>query len=77
MRLPSSDPVAVGLAAGWAADLALGDPRRGHPVALFGRWAGRVEHHLHADSRTAGVLTEAVVLAPLLALGLAAGQVGS
>ncbi len=73
MRLPSPDPVAVGLAAGWAADLALADPRRGHPVALFGRWAGWVEHHLHADSRAAGALTEVVVLAPVVALGLAAG----
>ena len=68
------DPVAVGLALGWAADRALGDPRRGHPVALFGTWAGWVEERTHADSRAAGLLTEAIVLAPGLALGVAASR---
>lgn len=67
-----SDPVAIGLLLGWAADRALGDPRRGHPVALFGTWAGWVETRTHHDSRAAGVLTEALVLAPPLALGVAA-----
>lgn len=67
-----SDPVAIGLLLGWAADQAFGDPRRGHPVALFGRWAGWVETRTHRDSRAAGVLTEAFVLAPPLALGVAA-----
>ncbi|WP_223277788.1 CobD/CbiB family cobalamin biosynthesis protein [Janibacter sp. YB324] len=67
-----SDPVAIGLFLGWAADRALGDPRRGHPVALFGTWAGWVETRTHRDSRAAGVLTEALVLAPPLALGVAA-----
>lgn len=69
-----SDPVAVGLLLGWAADRALGDPRRGHPVALFGTWAGWVEARTHRDSRTAGILTEALVLAPPLALGVAAAR---
>lgn len=67
-----SDPVAIGLLLGWAADRALGDPRRGHPVALFGTWAGWVETRTHRHSRAAGVLTEALVLAPPLALGVAA-----
>ncbi|QOK24511.1 cobalamin biosynthesis protein [Janibacter indicus] len=62
----------MGLLLGWAADRALGDPRRGHPVALFGTWAGWVETRTHRDSRAAGVLTEALVLAPPLALGVAA-----
>ncbi|QNF95762.1 cobalamin biosynthesis protein [Janibacter sp. YB324] len=62
----------MGLFLGWAADRALGDPRRGHPVALFGTWAGWVETRTHRDSRAAGVLTEALVLAPPLALGVAA-----
>ena len=66
------DPVAVGLALGWLADEVLGDPRRGHPVAAFGTWAGWVEQRLHRDSRTAGILTEAVVLTPVLVLGAAA-----
>ncbi|MGE9783761.1 cobalamin biosynthesis protein CobD/CbiB [Janibacter sp. G368] len=68
------DPVALGLALGWVADLALGDPRRGHPVAAFGSWATAVETRLHHDSRAAGVLTEVVVLAPVVALGVGAGR---
>lgn len=64
----------VGLALGWVADAALGDPRRGHPVALLGSWAGWVEARTHRDSRAAGVLTEVVVLAPALALGAVAQQ---
>lgn len=74
MTRRSIDPVAVGLALGWLADRAVGDPRRGHPVAAFGRWATWVESRTHADSRAAGVLTEAVVLSPVVALGLAAGR---
>lgn len=68
------DPVALGLALGGVADLALGDPRRGHPVAAFGSWAAAVETRLHRDSRAAGVLTEVVVLAPVVALGVGAGR---
>lgn len=67
-----ADPVAVGLALGWVADLALGDPRRGHPVAVFGSWVARVEARTHRDSRTAGLLTEVVVLGPVLVLATAA-----
>lgn len=68
------DPVTVGLALGWVADRALGDPRRGHPVAVFGSWVGWVEARTHRDSRPAGLLTQGLVLAPVLALGLAAGR---
>ena len=68
------DAVSLGLALGWVADLALGDPRRGHPVALFGTWAGWVEARTHRDSRAAGIATEALALAPVVALGVAAGR---
>ncbi len=74
MRPSSPAPVVIGLVAGWAADRVWGDPRRGHPVALFGSWAGWVESRTHADSRAAGVVTEVVVLAPVLGLGVAAGR---
>ena len=74
MRTKGLDPVALGLALGWIADLAIGDPRRGHPVAAFGRWATAVETRLQRDSRAAGVLTEVVVLAPVVALGVGAGR---
>lgn len=67
-----TSPVAVGLVAGWAADRLLGDPRRGHPVAAFGSWAGWVEQRTYADSRAAGLANEAITLAPVTALGLVA-----
>ncbi|HST39816.1 MAG TPA: CobD/CbiB family cobalamin biosynthesis protein [Conexibacter sp.] len=44
------------LAAGWAADLALGDPRRFHPVAGFGRLALALERRIYAPSRLRGAL---------------------
>jgi adenosylcobinamide-phosphate synthase len=45
---------ALALLAGWAADLATGDPRRWHPVAGFGRAAAALERLLWRDSRAAG-----------------------
>jgi len=45
----------IALAGGWAADLLLGDPRRGHPVAGFGRIALALERALWAPSRVRGV----------------------
>ncbi|MEV0927970.1 hypothetical protein AB0I99_23050, partial [Streptomyces spongiicola] len=43
---------AYGAAAGLAGDLLLGDPRRGHPVAVFGRAAAAVERGLwHGQGR--------------------------
>nr|WP_246851684.1 CobD/CbiB family cobalamin biosynthesis protein [Patulibacter sp. SYSU D01012] len=41
--------------AGWAADRALGDPRRGHPVALFGTAMTALEGRIWRDDRRAGV----------------------
>jgi adenosylcobinamide-phosphate synthase len=45
---------AAGLLAGYALDVALGDPQRHHPVALFGTAARRLEERVHADSRAVG-----------------------
>ncbi len=45
---------AGGLLAGALLDVLLGDPRRGHPVALFGAAAQRVEGVLYRDDRAAG-----------------------
>ncbi|MBC7373053.1 MAG: cobalamin biosynthesis protein, partial [Frankiales bacterium] len=45
----------MGIAAGLAADAALGDPRRGHPVAGFGALAACLERLTHRDSRAVGV----------------------
>ncbi|WP_461009348.1 cobalamin biosynthesis protein [Streptomyces capparidis] len=48
------------MALGYAGDLLLGDPRRGHPVAAFGRAAGALEHRLWRDHRAAGAVHTAV-----------------
>ena len=47
-------PAAAGILAGAAADALLGDPRRGHPVALFGRAAQAAQERVYADSRLRG-----------------------
>ena len=47
-------PLAAGLAAGVALDSLFGDPRRGHPVAAFGRAAAALEARDYADSRGRG-----------------------
>ena len=44
----------VGIAGGLGLDALLGDPRRGHPVAVFGSVAARTERVVHRDSRAAG-----------------------
>jgi adenosylcobinamide-phosphate synthase len=56
--------LAGGLVAGVALDALLGDPRRGHPVAGFGRAAAWLERRAYADDRARGALyTAACVLA--------------
>src|ERR1700722_1175327 len=47
-------PLAAGLAAGVVLDALLGAPRRGHPVAAFGRAATALEARDYADSRPRG-----------------------
>ncbi|MEU4258619.1 cobalamin biosynthesis protein [Streptomyces fradiae] len=51
---------AYGATAGLIGDLILADPRRGHPVAAFGRAAGAVERALWRDHRGWGALYTAV-----------------
>jgi adenosylcobinamide-phosphate synthase len=62
---------AAGIAAGYVADLAFADPRRGHPVALFGRAATALERSTYADDRVAGTCHTAALLGALAAAGLA------
>jgi adenosylcobinamide-phosphate synthase len=65
--------LAAGIVAGVALDAVLGDPRRGHPVAAFGRGAARLERHLYADDRLRGGLhTAACVLAAAVPAAVAA-----
>ncbi|WP_030205006.1 cobalamin biosynthesis protein [Streptomyces bikiniensis] len=65
---------AYGAAAGLAVDLLLGDPRRGHPVAAFGRAAAAVEKRLHHDHRGWGALHTAVCAGSTAALGALAAR---
>lgn len=48
------------------------DPRRGHPVALYGRAAGRWERLVYRDSVAAGVLFAAGAVLPVVGAGLLA-----
>lgn len=45
---------ALGLVLGYGLDRLLGDPRRGHPVALFGQAAAALERRTYADTIPAG-----------------------
>jgi adenosylcobinamide-phosphate synthase len=62
---------ALGLLIGYAADRLLGDPRRHHPVAGFGRAAGELERVCFADSRVRGVLFTGALVGVAAAAGLA------
>ncbi|MFD5796976.1 cobalamin biosynthesis protein [Streptomyces diastatochromogenes] len=63
---------AYGAAAGLVGDLLLGDPRRGHPVAAFGRAAAAVERVLWRDHRGWGALHTVVCAGGAVALGVVA-----
>ncbi|WP_432196631.1 cobalamin biosynthesis protein [Streptomyces sp. bgisy027] len=66
---------AYGAAAGLLGDLLLGDPRRGHPVAAFGRAAAAVERVLWRDDRARGALHTAVCAGGAMAVGAVAARV--
>ncbi|MFY1651869.1 cobalamin biosynthesis protein [Solwaraspora sp. WMMB762] len=53
---------AGGLVAGYALDTLFGDPRRWHPVAGYGRFAGAAERRLYRPTRRAGVAYTAVAV---------------
>ncbi|GAA1568754.1 cobalamin biosynthesis protein [Dactylosporangium maewongense] len=58
---------AIGMLLGGVLDAVFGDPRRWHPVAGFGRFAGAVERRTYADDRAAGArFTLVAVGAPVL-----------
>lgn len=62
---------AAGLLLGFAGDRLLGDPRRGHPVAVFGAAAARLEEGIYVDSRARGLLYTTVLVGGSAVLGLA------
>lgn len=62
---------ALGLLLGYAADRLIGDPRRFHPVAGFGKLAGVLERLCYGDSRVRGAMHVAVLTSGAAGLGLA------
>ncbi len=71
MIAPACRGRVAGIAAGYLADVLFGDPRRGHPVALFGSGAAALERLTYADSRSAGALHTGALLGALGVLGVA------
>lgn len=73
---------AAALLAGYAADLVVGDPRRWHPVAGFGRAALALERAMYAPTRLRGALVVAILVAlpaagaELLSRASARGRLG-
>ena len=63
---------AAGLAVGYALDAALGDPRRLHPVAGYGRAAGALEERLYRPHRAAGTAYTALAVGVPVLVGVAA-----
>jgi adenosylcobinamide-phosphate synthase len=75
--VPAARHAGIALGCGFLADLAFGDPRRGHPVAGFGQLANRLQAAVYAPSRArgvafAGVLVGCTAAAAELAARLAA-----
>jgi adenosylcobinamide-phosphate synthase len=62
----------AGLLLGALADALFGDPRRGHPVAEFGRAAAALEARCYADRRSSGALYVAVLVGAAAGLGVLA-----
>ncbi len=60
----------AGLLLGMAADAVFGDPRRGHPVAGFGRLAAALERRWYADRRSAGAAYTGVLVGAAAGLGV-------
>ncbi|MBV9830108.1 MAG: cobalamin biosynthesis protein, partial [Marmoricola sp.] len=62
---------ALGLLLGALADRLVPDPARGHPVALFGAVAARLERRLHGHSRARGAAYVVVLVGGTSVVGLA------
>ncbi|MFF9558324.1 cobalamin biosynthesis protein [Streptomyces albus] len=61
----------AGAVLGYAADALLGDPVRGHPVALFGRAATALERRMWRDHRGVGALFTVLCAGGAVAVGSA------
>jgi adenosylcobinamide-phosphate synthase len=67
---------AIGLLLGIAADGVLGDPRRWHPVAGFGKVATATESLLYRDDRSAGAVHSLALTGAVVAAGIAVERAG-
>ncbi|GAB09009.1 cobalamin biosynthesis protein CobD [Gordonia araii NBRC 100433] len=67
---------AAGIVIGALADTAVGDPRRWHPVAGFGRLAGTLERKIYAPSRAKGALFTLVCVSAATLVGAVLDRFG-
>ncbi|WP_433223810.1 cobalamin biosynthesis protein [Microtetraspora malaysiensis] len=65
---------AAGMALGAVADALVGDPRKGHPVAVFGGRVAALENRIYADSRARGTLFTAICVGAVAGIGVAADR---
>jgi adenosylcobinamide-phosphate synthase len=65
----------LGIALGVVADAVVADPRRGHPVAGFGRAAAALERRIYADAARPGAGFTAISVAAACAVGVVAERV--
>ncbi|MFI6323406.1 cobalamin biosynthesis protein [Nonomuraea sp. NPDC050556] len=63
---------AAGIALGVLLDGVFADPRKGHPVALFGSAAAKLEKRLYGDARSNGVAHVAICVGAATAIGILA-----
>nr|WP_308170090.1 cobalamin biosynthesis protein [Acrocarpospora catenulata] len=66
--------VAAGMALGVGVDAVAGDPRRGHPVAVFGGRAAALEKRIYRDSRLRGVAFTGICVGAATGLGVVASR---
>nr|WP_275419315.1 cobalamin biosynthesis protein [Acrocarpospora phusangensis] len=71
-----SGAVAVGMAVGVGVDAMAGDPRKGHPVAVFGSRAAALEKRVYRDSRLRGALFTGVCVGVTAGIGVLAARLG-
>lgn len=67
---------AIGLLLGVAADGALGDPKRWHPVAGFGRASQRLERALYRDHKGSGIVYTGLLTGATVLVGVVVERAG-
>jgi adenosylcobinamide-phosphate synthase len=67
---------AIGLLLGIAADGALGDPKRWHPVAGFGRASQRLERTIYRDDKASGIVYTGLLAGATVLIGVGVERAG-